>query len=88
MKRDNALWRHSVRHHDHDRDIGNVAVELQGALWRAGLGWAVGVVDLLHATTAVANDAVVLHYDSDFDDLAEVDRRVRARWIVAPGSVA
>jgi predicted nucleic acid-binding protein len=70
-----------------NEDVGNVAAELQGALWRAGLGRAVGVVDLLHAATAVANDAVVLHYDSDFDPLTGVDRRVRARWIVAPGSV-
>lgn len=69
-------------------DVGELAVELQGALWRAGLGRAVGVVDLFHAATAVANDVIVLHYDSDFDHLAAVDRRVRARWIVTPGSIA
>jgi predicted nucleic acid-binding protein len=68
-------------------EVGAVAVELQDALWRAGMGRAAGVVDLLHAATAVANDAIVLHYDPDFDHLADVDRRVRARWIVSPGSV-
>jgi predicted nucleic acid-binding protein len=42
---------------------------------------------LLHAATALAYAATVLHYDAHFDHLAGVDRRVRARWVVS-GSVA
>jgi predicted nucleic acid-binding protein len=68
-------------------EVGAVAVEFQDAWWRAGTGRAAGFVDLLHAATAVANDAVVLHSDSDFDHLAKVDRRVRAQWIDSAGSV-
>ncbi len=68
-------------------EVGSVAVQLQDALWRAGKGRAAGVVDLLHAAAAVSHGATVLHYDSDFDHIASVDRRVRAQWIVSPGSV-
>lgn len=68
-------------------EVGLVAVELQAVLWRAGKGRAVGTVDLLHAATAVVHGAVVLHYDSDFEHLAAVDERVRARWVVQSGSI-
>lgn len=64
-----------------------IAVELQRALFAAGQGRAAGVVDLLIAATAVEHDAVVLHYDSDFDAIASVDSRVRARWAVLRGWV-
>lgn len=64
-----------------------VAVELQSALFAAGKGRSAGVVDLLIAATAVEHDAVVLHYDSDFDAIASVDDRVRARWAVLRGRV-
>ncbi len=69
-------------------DVGAVAIELQDALWRAGKGRAAGVVDLLHAATAVIYEATVLHYDSDFDHIVGVDRRVRAQWVVSQGSVS
>jgi predicted nucleic acid-binding protein len=62
-------------------------MELQWALFEAAKGRAAGVVDLLIAGIAVEHDAVVLHYDSDFDVLASVDRRFRARWVVPRGSV-
>jgi predicted nucleic acid-binding protein len=65
-----------------------LAIEFQSALWSAGSGRAAGAVDLLIAATAVEHDAVVLHYDSDFDELTAVDRRVRAQWVVPRGSVA
>jgi predicted nucleic acid-binding protein len=66
----------------------HIALALQRALFAAGKGRAAGVVGLLLAATAVEHDAVVLHYDSDFEELAAVDARVRARWVVPRGSVA
>lgn len=68
-------------------EVGEVGVELQAALFAAGMGRAVGMVDLLHAATAIAHGAVVVHYDSDFEPLARVDERLQQRWIVPPGSV-
>ena len=68
-------------------ETGVVAAELQSALFEAGQGRAVGVVDLLHAATAICHRAVVLHYDADFEVLADVDGRLRHRWVVPRGSV-
>jgi predicted nucleic acid-binding protein len=45
-----------------------------------------GVVDLLAAATAEAHHAAVLHYDSDYDRIAEVTGQA-ARWIVPRGAV-
>jgi predicted nucleic acid-binding protein len=64
-----------------------IAVELQQALFAAGKGRAAGVVDLLIAATAIEQDVVVLHYDSDFDAIASVDQRLQARWAVLRGCV-
>jgi predicted nucleic acid-binding protein len=68
-------------------ETGVVAAELQRALFDAGRGRAVGVVDLLHAATAICHRAVVLHHDADFEALADVDGRLRHRWVVPRGSV-
>jgi predicted nucleic acid-binding protein len=68
-------------------DIGVVAQELQSALAAAGRHRAAGPVDLLIAATAVYHGLTVLHYDSDFELIADVDRRVEQRWVVPRGSV-
>lgn len=68
-------------------DCGHAALELQTALFERGMGRSVGIVDLLLAGTAVAYDATVLHYDSDFERLAELDDRLRQQWVVPRGSV-
>jgi hypothetical protein len=39
------------------------------------------------AAVAVCFGAVVLHYDSDFDHIAEAYPQFVARWIVTRGSV-
>ena len=46
------------------------------------------MIDLLIAATALVHDCEVLHYDSDFDLLADAEPALRARWIVPRGSVA
>lgn len=62
-------------------------LELQASLFAVGMGRAVGVVDLLHAAAAIAHDAVLVHYDADFELLAEVDDRLRQEWVVPRGSI-
>jgi predicted nucleic acid-binding protein len=43
------------------------------------------IPDLLVAATALEHDATVLHYDHDFDLIAEVTG-LAARWIIPPGT--
>ena len=69
-----------------------IAVRLQGALFTAGMGRAVGVSDLQIAATAIQHSkgdtqVVVVHYDTDFDHLASVEPRLATEWIVPRGSV-
>lgn len=81
-----------------DRDVGyewlpapdevwTRALELQGALSERGLLRAVRFPDLIIAATAERHGVTVLHYDDDFDRLAEVSG-VRTEWVVPRGSVA
>lgn len=46
----------------------------------------VGAVDALIAAYAIANDAIVLHYDRGFERIAECVPELRHEWIVPPGS--
>lgn len=68
-------------------DVGASAIALQSALFAAGLGRAVGVADLLQAAVAIAHDAVLVHYDADFELIGEVEPRLRQQWVVPRGSV-
>ncbi len=47
---------------------------------------AAGVVDLLTAAVAEIHDAVLLHYDADFEHIAATTGQ-RQQWIVPRGSV-
>lgn len=60
---------------------------LQRRIWGAGLVRAVGAADVVIAAHALANDAEVLHYDSDFEHVATVEPRFRHRWIIPRGSL-
>lgn len=60
---------------------------LQRKIWGAGLVRAVGTVDTVIAAYAIANDATVIHYDSDFEHIAKVEPRFRHRWIVTRGTL-
>lgn len=76
-----------------DREIVSLAITMQSALFRAGKGRAVGVSDLQIAATAVhharrrQSRVIVVHYDSDFEQLSEVFPELDAQWIVPRGSV-
>ena len=65
----------------------DVAAELQARLVSRGQHRGPGVADLILAATALDHDAVVLHYDHDFDVVAEVEPRLQQHWIVPRGSV-
>lgn len=67
--------------------VGVVALELQASLATARKLRAVGPIDMLIAATAVAHSLTVLHYDGDFEILAETDDRLAQRWVVPRGSV-
>ncbi|WP_162940107.1 PIN domain-containing protein [Gryllotalpicola protaetiae] len=72
-------------------EMVDIALEIQAALFAAGIGRAVGVSDLQIAATAIHHSSpdtpvVVVHYDADFDFVARVDSRFRAEWIVPRGT--
>lgn len=76
-----------------DEEVARTAIDLQGLLFESGVGRAVGVSDLQIAATALRHSyddqvVTVVHYDSDFGQLARVRPDLRTRWIVPPGSVA
>ena len=60
---------------------------VQNALWAGGLVRSVGAMDTLIAAYAIANDATLLHFDSDFDYVAQVVRAFKHRWIVPRKSI-
>lgn len=63
------------------------AEEVQGLLARRGAHRAASIPDLLIAATAELHGVAVLHYDKDFDLIAEVTGQ-DSIWIVPRGSVA
>jgi predicted nucleic acid-binding protein len=69
----------------HDEDWHR-ALEVQAVLWRRGQVRAVGFPDLLIAAVAEREHVTLLHYDGDYDLIAEVTRQP-VRWVVARGSV-
>jgi len=62
------------------------AVEVQSALALKGQHRGVAIPDLLIAAAAEAASLTVLHYDSDFDRIAEITGQ-RTEWVVPRGSV-
>jgi predicted nucleic acid-binding protein len=62
------------------------ALAVQGALWRSGRVRAVGFPDLLVAAVAERERVIVLHYDSDYDLIAQVTGQA-VQWVVPPGTV-
>jgi predicted nucleic acid-binding protein len=69
----------------HDEDWHR-ALEVQGVLWRSGHVRAVGFPDLLIAAVAEREQVTLLHYDSDYDLIAEVTRQAM-QWVVRRGIV-
>ncbi|MCP3817710.1 PIN domain nuclease [Streptomyces sp. A3M-1-3] len=61
-------------------------LEMQRLLVEAGCGRSAGLVDLLVAATAMHHRLTVLHYDRDFETVAE-HIGLRTQWLAAPGSI-
>ena len=70
-----------------DQRVLNRAVEVQDALAERSQQRGVKIADLLIAAAAEAAGLVVLHYDHDFDLIAEVTGQP-AEWIVPAGTVS
>ncbi len=62
------------------------AVVVQRSLWGSGRHRAVGWNDLLLAAVAERHRVAVLHYDRDFDFVADVTGQPSV-WVAPPGSV-
>ncbi len=61
------------------------AIDIQSELARTGRH-RVPIPDLIIAAAAEASDLILLHYDHDYDLIAEVTRQP-AEWVVERGSV-
>jgi predicted nucleic acid-binding protein len=62
------------------------ALDVQAALWRRGRVRAVGFPDLLVASVAEREQVTLVHYDSDYDLIAEITGQPM-KWVVARGTV-
>ena len=69
----------------HDEDWRR-ALEVQAALWRGGRMRAVGFSDLLIAAVCEREHVTLLHYDSDYDLIAEITGQP-VQWVVPRGTV-
>jgi len=65
---------------------GRRAIDVQRELWATGKMRSVPLRDLLIAAVAERHRVTVLHYDSDYDTIAEVTGQ-RTEWVVPRGSV-
>jgi predicted nucleic acid-binding protein len=69
----------------HDEDWRR-ALDVQTLLWRGGQIRAVGLPDLLIAAVAERERVTVLHYDGDYDFIAQITGQP-TQWVVARGTV-
>jgi len=69
----------------HDEDWRR-ALDVQALLWRGGHMRAVGFPDLLVAAAAERERVTVLHYDGDYDFIAQVTSQPM-QWVVPRGTV-
>jgi hypothetical protein len=79
--REQCVWLETT-----DNTLG-AAVDLQETMLAAGMHRK-PIPDLIIASVALAHDAVLVHHDRDFDDIATVVEDLRTRWIVTPPPAA
>lgn len=70
-----------------DADLGRLALSLQSDLAAAGQLRAVGPMDLIIAATAITHDLTVLHYDHDYEILAQTTPDLAQQWVAPRGSL-
>ncbi|MBO0853186.1 MAG: PIN domain-containing protein [Nocardia sp.] len=66
--------------------IADRAREVQLLMARKSQHRAAGIVDLLTAATAEFHDAVIVHYDNDFEHIAAITHQPHI-WVAPKGSV-
>ena len=71
---------------DTPEDVWTRASALQESLTAKGQHRSAGIADLTIAVTAAAHRLSVLHYDHDFDTIAEHTGQP-TEWVVPPGTV-
>jgi len=69
----------------HDEDWRRV-LEVQAMLWRGGQIRAVGFPDLMIAAVAERERVTVLHYDADYDLIAQVTGQL-TQWVAPRGTI-
>src|ERR1700757_3560601 len=69
----------------HDEDWRR-ALDVQAALWRGGQMRVVGLSDLLIAAVVEGDRVTVLHYDGDYDLIAQIAGQP-VQWVVPRGTV-
>jgi predicted nucleic acid-binding protein len=69
----------------HDEDWHR-ALEVQAVLWRSGRVRAVGFPVLLIAAVAEREQVTLLHYDNDYDLIADITKQP-LQWVVPRGTV-
>ena len=72
---------------DLDQEQWDRALEVQRALAASARLRAVGIPDLIVAATAERHGLAVLHYDADFDVVAQITGQ-DCRWVVPRGTVS
>ena len=75
----------SMRSYPVDETVTDRAIEVQGLLAGAGRH-RLPITDLLIASVAEVNDLTVLHYDKDFDTIAEATGQP-TEWVAPRGSL-
>ena len=70
-----------------DQEVWDRVLEVQRELARRSMTRAVGIPDLVIAAVAERHRLAVLHYDADFDHVAEVTGQ-EVEWVVPRGSVS
>lgn len=66
-------------------EVWDAALSTQAAAIRKGNHRALSTADLLIAATAARHDAIVLHYDGDYDQIAAITGQA-TEWVVPPGT--
>lgn len=70
-----------------DQEVWDRVLEVQRELSRRSMTRAVGIPDLVIAAVAERHRVAVLHYNADFDHVAEVTGQ-EMEWVVPRGSVS
>jgi predicted nucleic acid-binding protein len=78
--------RHELPHAPITQAVMDRALQVAGLMAAAGLHRGAKPVDLIVAAAAEARGLTVLHYDKDYDRIAQVTRQP-VRWVAPAGSL-